>query len=47
MTRELLGLEAQDVLIGPAHCHDPAVKDPIGFVNRELAKLGLAEVQSC
>ena len=26
--------------------NDPAVKDPIGFVTRELAKLGLAEVLS-
>ncbi len=41
VTRQLLGLEPQDVLIGPAHCDDPAVKDPAGFVNRELGKLGL------
>ena len=42
-TRRLLELEAQDVLIGPAHCNDPAVKDPVGFVHRELAKLGLTQ----
>lgn len=41
VTRQLLGLEPSDVLIGPAHCDDPAVKDPAGFVNRELGKLGL------
>ena len=42
-TRALLGLEPQDVLIGPAHRNDPAVKDPAGFVNRELSKLGLTQ----
>src|SRR5580765_1882361 len=43
VTRHLLGLEPQDLLIGPAHCNDPAVKDPVGFVHRELSKLGLTE----
>ncbi len=41
--RRMLGLEEQDVLIGPAHCNDPAVNDPIGFVNGELARLGLTQ----
>ena len=42
-TRALLGLAESDVLIGPVHAHDPVVKDPIGFVNRELSKLGLTQ----
>jgi hypothetical protein len=42
--RRLLGLEPQDVLIGPVYLGDPMTSDPVGFVNRELAKLGLAEV---
>lgn len=39
-TRALLGLNDSDVLIGPAHAHDPLVNDPVGFVRRELEKMG-------
>jgi hypothetical protein len=34
--REALGLGPDDILAPPAHIHDPAITDPVGFVRRAI-----------
>lgn len=39
--RKALGMEPDDVHIGPIHYEDQCLTDPVGFVNSELSKIGL------